>query len=193
VGIARHLHWTAEEFLSWVASQEERYEFDGSRPLAMTGGTARHSPITLNVHAALNARLRGTPCSSFGPDLGVRTMGDAVRYPDALVICKKFPELERIAPDVLVVFEVLSADSSRRDRIEKVREYAAVASIRRYVILESASIGLTVLHRQHGNDPWTAATLTRGDTLTMEEIGLAIPADEFYLDTDLAGVEADGG
>jgi len=54
--------WTDEQFLNWAAAQEGRYEFDGLQPVAMTGGTARHSRITLNIHVALRSRLRGTQC-----------------------------------------------------------------------------------------------------------------------------------
>jgi Uma2 family endonuclease len=110
MNVALSKPWTADQFLAWAARQEERYEFDGIRPVAMTGGTANHSRITTNIHAALRSRLRGTPCSYFGPDLGVRTAGDKVRYPDALITCAKFPGTEQIAPDVVVVFEVLSSD-----------------------------------------------------------------------------------
>jgi Uma2 family endonuclease len=180
--------WTEEQFLTWAETQEGRFEFDGFQPVAMTGGTARHSRITLNTHAALRSRLRGTPCSFFGPDLGVRTIGNAIRYPDALITCTKFPGTERLAPDVQVVFEVLSADSGRRDRIEKVREYGGVPSIRRYIILESSSVGLLVLHRQRGEDAWTALTLTGDDTLDLPEIGAAIPVVEFYEDVDFDDV-----
>jgi Uma2 family endonuclease len=95
--------WTTEQFLIWAESQEERYEFDGFQPVAMTGGTARHSRITLNIRVALRSRPRGTGCSSFGPDLGVATLGGTVRYPDALVTCTRFTETERLAPDVTVV------------------------------------------------------------------------------------------
>jgi Uma2 family endonuclease len=184
--------WTAEQFLAWADTQEGRYEFDGSRPVAMTGGTAHHSRVTLNIHAALRSRLRGTRCSFFGPDLGVKTIGDAIRYPDALVTCARFPGTERLAPDVRVVFEVLSAESGRRDRIEKAREYAAVPSILHYIIMESASVGLLVLHRQRGNDAWTELTLTIGDTLRLPEIGVEIPVAEFYEDVDFGDAAAGG-
>ena len=32
-----------DEFLDWEHSQEERYEFDGIQPVAMTGGSRPHS------------------------------------------------------------------------------------------------------------------------------------------------------
>jgi Uma2 family endonuclease len=184
--------WTAEQFLAWAATQERRHEFDGFHPVAMTGGTARHNRITLNTHAALRSRLRGTQCSFFGQDLGVRTIGDAIRYPDALVTCTSFPETERLAPDVRVVFEVLSPDAGRRDRIEKVREYGAVPSILHYVIMESAGVGLLVLYREHGNDAWTALTLTSDDTLSLPEIGVEIPVAEFYEDVEFEDTAAGG-
>ena len=34
-----------EEFLAWEEAQQGRYEFDGFRPVAMTGGTFAHEVI----------------------------------------------------------------------------------------------------------------------------------------------------
>ena len=184
MSIARISPWTVEQFLAWVQTREGRYEFDGSRPVAMTGGSAGHSLIIVNIHVALRSRLRGTPCRSFGPDLGIRTIGSAIRYPDVLVSCARFPRTELLAPDPLVVFEVFSPDSGRRDRIEKAPEYGAVPSIRHYIIVESARVGLLVLHRQQANDAWEEQTLTGGDTLSLPEIGVEIPVAAFYEDVD---------
>jgi Uma2 family endonuclease len=184
--------WTAKQFLAWAAGQEERYEFDGQRPVAMTGGTARHSRITTNIHVALRARLRGTRCSHYGPDLAVQTIGQRVRCPDALITCTKFPDTEQLAPDVVIIFEVISGDSGRRDRIEKVREYAAIPSIRRYVIVESVSKGLLVLHRRHGSAAFTALALTEDDTLDLPEVGITVPVAELYEDVDFAEAVATG-
>jgi Uma2 family endonuclease len=174
--------WTQEQFFAWAEAQDGRYEFDGAQPVAMTGGNAGHSLITQNVQAALRARLRGSGCRPLGPDAGVQTVGAAVRYPDALVTCSKFELRDRTIPGVIVVFEVLSPTSGRMDRIVKVQEYAAVSSIRRYVILESTSVGLTVLERQGAEETWRVVTLTSGDTLRMPEIGIDIPVAELYED-----------
>ena len=84
-----------------------------------------------------------------------------------------------------MVFEVLSATSGRTDRMDKLREYQSVPSIRRYVILEHTSVGLVVHARLSGDDPWIAAALTEGDVLSMPEIGIETPIVEFYEGTDL--------
>ena len=82
---------------------------------------------------------------------------------------------------MIVVFEVLSPASGRMDRIVKVREYAAVPSILRYVIVESSGVGLTVLERPAADQKWTVTTLlTAEDTLALPEIGIALPVAELY-------------
>jgi Uma2 family endonuclease len=129
---------TQEAFLDWASVQDARHEFDGFEPVAMTGGTVDHSQIAQNLYFALRSRLRDGRCRPLGPDAGVATVGDAVRYPDALVTCTNVAGTERLVPGVVVVFQVVSPTSGRIDRIDKLREYGAVPSIRRYVILEHA-------------------------------------------------------
>ena len=87
---------------------------------------------------------------------------------------------------------MLSPDSGRRDRIEKVREYAAVPSIRRYVIVESAAGGLFVLHLADGDAAFTALTLTDQDVLDLPEVGIQIPVAEFFEDVDFPEAGAEG-
>jgi len=183
----RRPRMTREEFFSWAQSQDVRYEFDGVEPVAMNGGTVDHNQISQNIQFALRTRLRGSACRPLGPDAGLATVGDTVRCPDALVTCSKVPGTAHLVPGVVVVFEVLSPSSGRTDRIEKVREYRAVPSIRRYVILECTSIGLTVFERRDAEYGWTASTLTEDDMLRMEEIGVDVPVAELYQGVELSG------
>jgi Uma2 family endonuclease len=183
---------TREQFFQWAQAQDARYEFDGFQPVAMTGGNLRHNVLHLNIHTALRQRLRGTGCRPLGADAGLATIGDSVRYPDALVTCTPITGDEYVTPNVVVVFEVISPTSGRTDRIVKVREYAAVPSILRYIIVESASIGLTVLERQSGDQKWTVTTLVADDTLLLPEIGIAIPIAELYEGVDFPTPEMGG-
>jgi Uma2 family endonuclease len=128
-----------------------------------------------------------------GLDAGVATIGDAVRYPDALVARAKEPATDRVVPGAVVVFEVPSPTSSLTAWIEKVREYQAVPSIRRYVILEHTSVGLVVHSRAKGDEPWIATALIDGEVLAMPEIGIEIPIAEFYEGTDFSEPGDHGG
>ncbi|HEY1926281.1 MAG TPA: Uma2 family endonuclease, partial [Caulobacteraceae bacterium] len=101
--------WTQEEFFAWAETQETRYEFDGFQPVAMTGGFNNASAIGVNLVSVLRGRLRGSGCRPLGPDAGVETVNQAVRYPDALITCTKFDGTAKTVPGVLVVFEVVGA------------------------------------------------------------------------------------
>jgi Uma2 family endonuclease len=180
--VHRKPRMTRAEFFAWAEAHagDARYEFDGFQPVAMVNVTRNHSRITRNILMALQSRLRGGPCEVLGSGAGLATIGGAVRYPDALVTCTKGPGTDRLIPGVVIVFEVLSPSSGRTDRIEKLREYRAVPSILRYVIVEYASIGLMVLERMHGAADWTATALAADDSLRMPEIGIECPVTELY-------------
>jgi Uma2 family endonuclease len=188
----RQPRMTREQFFDWAQVQRERYEFDGFSPVAMTGGNLRHGMIGKNIIRALDARLRGG-CRSLGPDAGVRTVGDAVRYPDAVVSGSPFDDLVYEVPSPIVVFDVVSPTSGHMDRIVKVQEYRAVASVRYYVIVEYASVKATVHKRDRADVDWTTTEMTGAGTLHLPEIGVLVPVAEFYVGTHLAIGDAAGG
>lgn len=176
---------TQQEFFDWAETQDAPYEFDGFQPVAMTGGTLGHSCVTRNVNFQLTSRLRGKTCESLGPDAGVATVGDTVRYPDAVVTCTKFNARDRLVPNPVIVIEVVSPSSVRMDRITKLREYQAVPTIRRYVIVEPDAMAVTVLSRDQANEAFRAAGLTEGDTLHLPEVGIELPVASLYEGTTL--------
>jgi Uma2 family endonuclease len=82
-----------------------------------------------------------------------------------------------------VAFEVLSPFTSHIDRIEKLREYPATASIGRYVLLEQDAVAATVYLKQEAT--WTVSVLTDGEMLVMPEIEADIPLSAIYADVEL--------
>jgi Uma2 family endonuclease len=188
--VALRKSMSREEFFAWAESQEERFEFDGFQPVAMTGGNLRHSRLIRNINRQLGNRLSGTPCESLGSDAGVATVGDTVRYPDAVVTCSPIIDRELLVPNPVIVFEVVSPSSVRRDRVTKLREYQAVASIVRYVIVEPDEIAITVLFRDDGTDMFRAAGLGEGDSLQLPEIGIEIPLADIYQGVAIEGQTA---
>ena len=87
----------------------------------------------------------------------------------------------------VVIFEVISKSTARTDRIVKNREYAATASVRRYVILEQEAAEATMFERTESGD-WVGHILAADTTLHMPEIGVSLPLAEIYEGIDLANV-----
>ncbi len=169
---------TLDDFLVWEKAQDTRWEFDGFRPVAMTGGTAAHSTIQGNLSFALHSRLRGSPCRAHGSDLKIEAAG-SIRYPDAFVSCTPQLGTATIATAPVVVFEILSAGTSRTDRITKAQEYGATPTIQRYVILEQTSQAATVFTRMNGI--WASVVIAGEAELPMPEIGISVPLNELYV------------
>ena len=131
-----------EEFLTWERSQPIRYEFDGTQPVAMTGGTIAADRVARRLLLGLDRRLR-PPCEVFGENVKVLPAG-RVRYPDVKVACGAFdPGADHVDP--VVVFELLSLTTEMTDRRVKPGEYASIPSVMAYVLLAQDRPHATVL------------------------------------------------
>lgn len=187
MSVALRKPMTLDEFLSWEARQPLRYEFDGFQPTAMAGGTEQHSDIQRNLAVAIGGRLRGKPCRFHGSDLKVET-GSTIRYPDGFVVCTPAVRGRTRIPDPVVIFEVLSSESASRDLVTKNHEYAAMPSVRRYIVLSQDEIGGTMFERI-GTD-WVGHLLGADSILHMPELDIDVPLTELYEGVDLAPAEA---
>jgi hypothetical protein len=93
---------SVEEFLDWEAGQEERYEFDGVQPVAMTGASFAHAMIVTRLIGALLASLR-PGCVPVANVLKVVTER-RVRYPDLTIVCGRIaPGADRVSPTYVVL------------------------------------------------------------------------------------------
>ena len=173
---------TPAEFLAWEAQQDTKWEFDGTRPVAMNGVSIAHSIIQTNLSAALAGRLRGSACRVFGPSLKVR-IGPKYRYPDLFVSCSREPSGAYVVTEPVVIFEILSDSTARTDRTTKFIEYRSLPSLQRYVMLEQDEALATVIGRIETG--WSIETLDSAGTISLPEIGAEVPMSEIYEGLDL--------
>jgi len=174
---ARVTSMTSDEYLAWEARQEFKWEFDGYQPVAMVGVTDAHGAIQVNVLTALATRLRGRPCYARGPEVRVQA-GRSYRYPDAFVTCTLVPPATMTHTQPVVLFEILSPSTEHTDRFTKLREYCAIPSARRYVLIEQDQPLLTTYTLTDAG--WMLGHLTAGQMLDLPEAGITVPVDELY-------------
>jgi Uma2 family endonuclease len=177
MSVALRKSMSMAEFLAWEAGQETRFEFDGQGSVAMTGGTVAHSSIQHNLHVAMGVRLRGKPCRFHGSDLKIEVAG-SIRYPDGFVVCSPNDGASTVAREPVVIFEILSDSTARTDLFIKNREYAATASVRRYVLLSQHEVSATIFERIDGD--WVGHLLGLDSVLAMPEIEVELPLAELY-------------
>ena len=175
--VVRHQLMTIENFLAWEARQEEKYEFNGYEPVAMTGGSFAHSQLQANLAFALVGRLRHGACRFAGSDFKVLTP-TRVRYPDGQVTCTTPDPGATFSTAPVVLFEITSPSTESVDVQDKVGEYTNIDSVQRYVILRQDRVE-AIVHARVGA-AWTVQTLAGGDTLHMPEIGIELPMAELF-------------
>lgn len=166
------------QFFEWELRQPLRHEFDGVAPIALTGGTRAHAHIQANLAVALTSRLRGQVCRFYGADLKVKTSEDHVRYPDGFVTCTAGDNSSTIVTDPGIIFEVLSPSTATEDHIVKAREYQAMPTVMRHVMIEQDRMGATVYSRSGEN--WMLEILAEGSDLALPEISVAFALAELY-------------
>ena len=171
-----HRPWTMETFLAWEDRQEGKYEFDGRDAIPMTGGNFAHQRIVFNLCLALMGLLGD------GPLVAVQEMrlriGSHMRYPDVVISAKPLDQTTRTLTDAVAIFEVLSDDTATTDRVDKLIDYAAVPSLRCYVLLEQTAVAATLFLREPSG-AWTASVHTTG-ALVLRGLDIMLPLAALY-------------
>jgi Uma2 family endonuclease len=174
---------TAEEYLALDRAAEFRSEFLDGEIIAMSGGSARHSKLQVNLTLELETALRGTPCQTFSADLRVRVSPRTYTYPDLTVVCGK-PLLADDEQDILVnpkvIFEVLSPSTEFYDRGLKFRRYREVRSLTDYILVDQDQTRIEQFTRGDAHT-WTLRDYQdASETLLIESIGVSIPLVRLY-------------
>ena len=146
---------TPEEYLIWEAKQEEKYEYENGKIIAMTGGTLPHSRIITNLAGIFNPRLRDTSCTSFVSDAKVLTPKGKFYYPDFVISCDK---CDRLDLDYLqhpkMIIEVLSPNTESRDRRVKQQHYMLIDTLQTYVLITPEYPSVEIYQRQTNGRTW---------------------------------------
>ncbi len=86
--VARRM--TADAFLAWHGSEEQRYELIDGVPVAMAGARRQHDQVVVNALLALGGQMQSGPYRLFTRDTAVRISDRQVRSPDLGLDCGTF-------------------------------------------------------------------------------------------------------
>ncbi len=181
MGTLRHkVRITPEEYLEGEQYSQVRHEYVAGEVRAMVGASRAHSLIAGNLHALLHQHLRDTPCQVHMADLKVGA-GEAFYYPDLLVECEQQPELEaQYCERPVLVVEVLSPSTERRDRTEKRFAYQTLPSLREYVLIAQQERRVGVYRRRADAEGWDLESASGADRLWLASVELHVTLDDLY-------------
>jgi Uma2 family endonuclease len=176
-----------EAYLVAERSRADRHEYLAGVEYQMAGASVGHNRIAGNVFAELRGQLAGSPCEAFSSDLKVRIRTNTAEffyYPDVTVDCAGVANAPMFSEQPRVIFEVLSPETERIDRGEKLRNYQALPSLDAYVLVAQRHVEITVYRRSEGG--WARAVmLDKAGTLELASIGCSLAVEAIYRRTGL--------
>lgn len=180
---------TPEEYLALDRASDQKNEFWCGEVYAIAGGSPAHSFVISNVQIALGTRFLERDCLVFNSDL--RVCVDASKlwtYPDITVVCgqPKYTDEKRdtISNPALVV-EVLSPNTKRFDRGEKLRLYAQCPSVRGILLVDPESVDVEYSWLLPNGHWETAFVSDRTAVVTLSGFDCELPVAEIYRKVEL--------
>ncbi|ESA36599.1 hypothetical protein N836_06725 [Leptolyngbya sp. Heron Island J] len=178
--------FSPQEYLALEHENAIRHEYRQGLVYAMASGSDDHSRIAINFLTALNLHLRDGTCQFFSGDVKVNYADDFFYYPDAFVTCnprdredryvKRYPKL---------ITEVLSPSTTDFDRGDKFKDYALLASLEEYVLIDQDIMQVECRY-PIDDQRWETTIYTIGEQVTLKSINLELPIEELYRGTSIA-------
>lgn len=179
---------TEDEYLKLEEKSKIRYEFMDGEIFAMAGATRKHNLATTNISTELNLQLRETDCEVYASDFRVKLRDGHNVYPDVAVACGEIDttDNDKTLLNPVVVFEVLSKSTEKRDRSEKAEDYFNLRSLREYILVSQYRVRIEHFSRQE-NNVWTLKIYEDlEDLLELNSINCQIPLKLIYLKLKLS-------
>ena len=172
---------TREAFHRWAAAQPRgRFERAGGEVVAMAPERWIHARLKARVWLALDWEItdRGLPCQA-APDGMTVEVGDDTDYePDALVNCgPPMADDATVAPNPIVIVEVLSPSTASIDAGGKLADYFRVPSVQHYLLVRPARREI-IHHRRVGDGIETR--VVRNAVIVLDPPGIELNLEEVF-------------
>lgn len=175
---------TVEEFVVWSEQQPSgKYELEDGYVVVvrMQSEKVAHTRAKGAVYIAIHNAIRAatTPCEVFTEGITVKISAQHGYEPDAVVNCgAAAPGDEMVAPNPVIVVEVLSPSTAAKDMGTKVTDYFTVASMQHYLIVD-LDRRVVIHHRRHtGSDLLTSFYST--GPIKLDPPGITVDAEHMF-------------
>ncbi len=170
-----------DEFLRWDDGTDTRYELVGGVPLAMAPPARAHGILCARLAGLIDAGLRARrPCAA-QTEAGIARpdRDDSFYVADIAVTCRPYERGEQLVRDPILIVEILSPGTERRDRRVKAPLYRGIGSVEEILLIDSESVYAELLRRE--GDRWLTELVQGGSAvLRLRSAGIEAPLAELY-------------
>lgn len=177
--------FTPQEYYTLERKAPYKSDFYEGEVFAMSGGSARHSLISINIGREVGNRLKGKPCTAYESNLRLKVKATGLRtYPDISVYCGPLEfDQEDNAPETAtnpsVLFEVLSESTEAYDRGFKAENYRRIETLKAYILVSQDSPHVEIYERQ--GERWVLnEERGLGASIAIPRIDVILPLGDIY-------------
>ncbi len=165
-----------EDYLTGELNSDIKHELIDGYVYAMAGASANHERISGNIYRKLGNHLENKSCEPFGSDMKLRINANFF-YPDVMVDCNFDNSEPYFTQTPIIIVEVLSKSTRKKDTTLKFISYINIPSLQEYILIEQDFVDVQVFRRSEG---WLVRHYFLGDEITFESIGLTLPVEDIY-------------
>ncbi|MEH2007514.1 Uma2 family endonuclease [Nostoc sp.] len=180
VALPDNTSMSAEEYLLWEPTQEERYEYWDGEVVMMSGATRNHNRISANLFKLLDDALAARSCEVYIVDVKVQVEpGQKYFYPDVVVTCDERDDDPQLIQYPCLIIEVLSPSTEAADRGKKFAKYRQSPTLQEYVLVQVAQPSVEVFRRNE-QGKWVLSEYNLHERLRLESVDVEIAIAHLY-------------
>jgi Uma2 family endonuclease len=164
------------QYLEDERIREIKHELIDGQIFAMSGASMNHIRISGNLFAEFRTHLKGSPCVPAIADMKIK-VGSSYFYPDVVVDCDFDETQPYFTQKPVIIVEVLSKSTRRKDLTTKRLRYINLPSVLEYVLIEQDFVEVEVMRK---SDDWRSSRYFLGDEITFESIDLTLSVEDIY-------------
>ncbi len=172
--------YSVEEYFEFEKNSELRHEFYYGKLIEMPGEAKKANRIAKNILLKWNDALDAQGFEIFTHDVKAEVKQSKIfRYPDLVVAPESDDADEYIIKKPVIIAEIASEDSWKRDTRAKLKEYTALPTLKYYLIVSQEEV-FVQLYKRKDND-WTFEVFEELDeVIEIAEFQLKMPLSELY-------------
>lgn len=180
-----------QEYLAFEEKSKIRHEYMDGEIFSMAGGTRKHSLARTNISTELSLQVRETDCEVHAGELRIRVRNGHNVYPDVAVACGDIltADDDKTLLNPIVVFEVLSKSTEKRDRGEKAEDYYKLNSLQDYVLVSQYRVRVEHFSRQKNNEWILKIYEDLKDVVELKSINCKISLKLIYLKIKISSLK----
>jgi Uma2 family endonuclease len=183
--------YTVEEYFELEKNSDIRHEYHYGKLIDMPGESKIANDIANNILEVWRKKLSriGYRLNTHDVKTQVKRQG-IFRYPDIVIAPKSDDDDEYLVKQPVIMVEVASIDSMKRDTVTKLKEYTAIPSMKYYLIVSQDEMSVQLYYKNDKDWSYTFFE-TPEEMIILPDFSIEISLADIYDEIKFAENKSD--